>query len=424
MAVEIKMPQLSQTTEDVRLIGWLVEEGQEVKKGDPLCEVETDKTTMAVESFESGTVLRLIADPDTMVVAGTLIAVLGRPGEKVEIKAEAVKEKFAEKTGPVRFDQAVQDNGERVKEEQAEKTGPEVGIQAGKITGKINDGIKATPLVRSFARKRNINLAHIRGSGPHGLITKNDIEEHAADTVQGAAEAVKISGEVRKVVALKEYPLSKNQVLVAKNLTRGAKEVPIYYLKCQVFTDSILAWREKNRHQDGIKVSVYSLLIKAAAGTLNHFPKINGFFRDNKLILFDGINVGFAVTAGDELYVPVIKNAYKKDIREIDREVKWLVAKAQDLKLEPQDIMGGTFTITNLGSFPIDEFCAIINPPQAGILAVGRMKKALYIDENDAMRIRKACTVTGSFDHRIVNGAQGAAFLEKFKKIIEEEIQQ
>ena len=424
MAVEIKMPQLSQTTEDVRLIGWLVEEGQEVKKGDPLCEVETDKTTMAVESFESGTVLRLIADPDTMVVAGTLIAVLGQPGEKVEIKAEAVKEKVeikaeavkekvAGKTGPVRFDQAVQDNGERVKEE-----------PAGKITGKINDGIKATPLVRSIARKRNINLAHVRGSGPRGLITKRDLEEHAAGAVRGAAEAVKISGEARKAGVLKEYPLSKNQVLVARNLTRSAKEVPIYYLKCQVFTDSILAWREKNRHQDGTKVSVYSLLIQAAAGTLNHFPKINGFFRDNKLILFDGINVGFAVTAGDDLYVPVIKNADKKDIREIDREVKCLVAKVQNSKLEPQDIMGGTFTITNLGSFPIDEFCAIINPPQAGILAVGRMKKALYIDENDAMRIRKACTVTGSFDHRVVNGAQGAAFLEKFKKIIEEEIQQ
>lgn len=400
MAVEIKMPQLSQTTEDVRLIGWLVEEGQEVKKGDPLCEVETDKTTMAVESFESGTVLRLIADPDTMVAAGTLIAVLGEPGEKVEIKAEAVKEKFAGKTGP------------------------EEGIQAGKLTGKINDSIKATPLVRNIARKRNINLAHVRGSGPRGLITTKDLEEHAAGAVQGAAEAVKISGEVRKAGALKEYPLSKNQVLVARNLTRSVKEVPIYYLKCQVFTDSILAWGEKNRHQDGTKVSVYSLLIQAAAQTLDHFPKINGFFRDNKLILFNGINVGFAVTAGDDLYVPVIKNADKKDIREIDREVKCLVAKVQNSKLEPQDIMGGTFTITNLGSFPIDEFCAIINPPQAGILAVGRMKKALYIDENDAMRIRKACTVTGSFDHRVVNGAQGAAFLEKFKKIIEEEIQQ
>lgn len=380
MAVEIKMPQLSQTTEDVRLINWLVEEGQEVKKGDPICEVETDKTTMAVESFESGTVLKLYAGPDTMVVAGELIAVLGEPGEKVEVKAETVKEDPAAKTGTDRVD------------------------PAGKITGKINDGIKATPLVRNIARKREINLAHVRGSGPQGLITKKDLEAHAA-------------------AGLKEYTLSKNQVLVARNLTRSAKEVPIYYLKCQIFTDSILAWRENNRHQDGTKVSVYSLLVHAAAGTLSHFPKINGFFRDNKLILFDEINVGFAVTAGDDLYVPVIKNADKRDIREIDREVKWLAAKAQNSKLEPRDIMGGTFTITNLGAFPIDEFCAIINPPQAGILAVGRMEKTLYIDENDAMCIRRACTVTGSFDHRIVNGAQGAAFLEKFKKIIEEEFQ-
>lgn len=412
MAVVIKMPQLSQTTEDVKLVSWLVSEGQQIKKGDHLCEVETDKAVMPVESFESGTVLKLAAQPDTMVMAGDVIAVLGKPGENI--------------------DDVIGDPGE----DKSKAAGLARALPSGGAPGKMTE-VKATPLVRNIAKKKNISLEDIAGRGPGGLITKKDLEEYSAGRKTGApaparrpaAEAGGFAQE-RAVESAprtaadgyREYPLSKNQTHVAMNLTRSFTQVPHYYLKCRVYTDPLLAWREKNRQPDGAKVSVYSLLVYAAAKALRKHPGLNGFFRDNKLVLFNGINVGIAVTARDDLHVPVIKDADKKGIREIDKEVKWLVAKTQNGKLEPKDILDGSFTLTNLGTYPVDEFCAIINPPQAGIIAVGHITKTLYIDDNDAMSIRNACTVTGSFDHRIVNGSGGAAFLAYFKKIIEEEI--
>ncbi len=399
MAVAINMPQLSQTTEDVKLVSWLVSEGQKVKKGDHLCEVETDKAVMPVESFESGTVLKLAVQPDTMVVAGAVIAVLGKPGEKID---DVIGE---------------------LDEDKSRAAGAAPVLSSSGTPEKISR-VKATPLVRNIAKKKNISLGDIAGSGPGGLVTKKDLEEYSAGRNAGgfAQERAVESAPRAAATGRREYPLSKNQTHVARNLTRSFTQVPHYYLKCRVYTDPLLAWREKNRQPDGAKVSVYSLLVYAAARALKKYPGLNGFFRDNKLVLFNGINIGIAVTAGDDLHVPIIKNADKKGIREIDKEVKWLVAKTQNGKLEPNDILDGSFTMTNLGTYPVDEFCAIINPPQAGIIAVGHITKTLYIDDNDAMSIRKACTVTGSFDHRIVNGSGGAAFLAYFKKIIEEEI--
>jgi pyruvate dehydrogenase E2 component (dihydrolipoamide acetyltransferase) len=429
MAVAIKMPQLSQTTEDVKLISWLVEEGQQVKKGDNLCEVETDKAVMPVESFESGTVLKLMAEPDTMVMSGTVIALLGKPGENIDQLLEggpstAVTADFTE-TSPGPVPAPVQQPSQGTapvpghQPEPALSPGPvaPVSSQTGAPIDKSR--IKATPLVINIAKKKNIPLENVTGSGPGGLITKKDLEEYAA---RPEAFRQKAGKPVSTAAGHKEYQLSKNQTHVARNLTRSFTQVPHYYLKCRVYTDTLLSWREKNKLPDGSKVSVYSILVYAAARTLKKFPGLNGFYRDNKLVLFNGINIGIAVTAGDDLHVPVIRDADKKSIRDIDREVRWLVAKAQNGKLEPRDILDGTFTLTNLGTYPVDEFCAIINPPQAGIVAIGHMTKTIFVDENDAMSIRTACTVTGSFDHRIVNGAKGAAFLEYYKKLLEEEI--
>jgi pyruvate dehydrogenase E2 component (dihydrolipoamide acetyltransferase) len=186
--------------------------------------------------------------------------------------------------------------------------------------------------------------------------------------------------------------------------------------------DRALNWRELNKRQDGSKVSVYSIFVYAAAKALKALPKLNGFFKDETLVLFGEVNVGCAVTAGDDLFVPVIRSADRKGVLEIDRELGLLVAKVQNGKLEPQDLLGGTFTLTNLGMYPVDEFCAVINPPQAGVLAIARAKKVLHIDDEDRMSIRTACTLTGSFDHRVVNGAQGAEFLQKVKETLEEHI--
>jgi pyruvate dehydrogenase E2 component (dihydrolipoamide acetyltransferase) len=419
MAIQIKMPKLSQTTEDVRFIRWLVDVGDSIKRGDSICEVENDKTTMEVESFESGTVLKLSAQPDEMVMAGSVIALLGKPGEKI---SEGIEEKTATTESSTASGKAEDISLGRDEEVSFSKDGlkaeriigpsmsslPGVAESAQIRSGRAKNGIKATSLVRNIAKKRNIDLARLQGTGPGGLITKKDIE------------AYMVSGKKEERAA--GFELSRNQVLVARNLSRSKTEIPHYYLKCSVFMENLLKWRDTNRLGDGSKVSVYSILIRGTAEALREYPRMNGYFKENKVILFDGINIGFAVTAGDELYVPVVKDADKKSVQDIDREVKTLVAKAQDHGLESRDVSGCSFTITNLGVYQVDEFGAIINPPQAGILAFGRMKKTLHIDEDDAMHIKRVCTVTGSFDHRFINGAQGAAFLEKFKKIIEEGI--
>jgi len=408
MVTEIKMPRLSQTTDEVRLIRWLVAEGDMVEKGDPLCEVETDKVTMEVESFTGGAVLKLVAKPDTIVDAGTVIALLGEPGEQV-----------AEDYGYAEGMAAARDSVSGIFTEEAKAASGGSGTAAGKSqeTGAIQkivtqDQIMATPLVRNIARKQGIDLSLVKGTGARGLITKRDLELFLSGTVKTAA-AGRLSGG-------KECALSRNQTAVAMNIVKSKTEIPHYYLKTMVFFDPVLKLIDASRKNAGNKLSMYSFFIYAAAGALKEYPALNGYFRDNRVILMDRINICFAVEAGEELFVPVIHDADKKSIEEIDIDVKRLVSKARNSTLGVKDIRDGTFTVTNLGVYPVDDFYAIINYPQLGILAMGEIKKTLFIDENDAMSIRRLCTVTGSFDHRCVNGARGAAFLQKFKQVLEE----
>lgn len=389
MAIEIKMPRLGQISNEIILINWFVKEGQKIKKGDLLCEVETDKAIMDVESFESGTVLKLYVKPDTVVSAGTVIATLGKPKEKVKEILKAEKKKKI---------------GENIQQIIEKK------LITKQVIDKTEDVFKATSLVKNIAKKKNINLEYVKGTGPGGIITKEDLEEYLK------------SSKTKKGIMEKEniYPLTQSQRAVAINLTRSKKEIPHYYLKTDLFIDSALNWIESNKNIDGKKISINSLFIYAVARALKKFPKLNGYFKDNKIILKNKIHIGFAVARGDELYVPVIRNTDKKGIIEIDKEVKQLVEKTQNKKLESSDISRGTFTITNLGMYDIDEFYSIINYPQSAIIAIGRIKKTLYINEDNSMCIKNICSVTGSFDHRIVNGSQGAEFIEEIKKTLEE----
>ncbi len=384
MASEIIMPPLSQTTDEVRLIGWLVKKGEQVKRGDPLCEVETDKVTMEVESFTDGTMLKICSEPDTMVAVGSVIAVVGEPGEKVSALTVEASMLSLEKP----------------------------------MTVAAEIEIKATLLVRNLAGKRSIDLRNVSGTGPGGLITRADLDNFERAGIEAGAETAQpASAETG------EMPLSRNQYVVAKTLAKSKAEIPHYYLKSTVYTDNLLAWRERHTLPDGSKISVTSILIHALAKALRCHPKFNSSFKEDRIILRKEININCAVAAGDELYTPVLKTADLKEITELDTELKRLVAKVKNGTLEHQDLLGGTFTITNLGMYPVNEFSAIINPPQAGIIAVGTMEKRLDIDESDRMAIRTACTITGSFDHRIVNGALGAEFMATLKRLIEEEIE-
>jgi len=419
MAIEVKMPRLSQTTDEVRLVQWLVMEGDRVGKGDPLCQVETDKTTMDVEAFQAGTVLKLCIPQDTVVDAGEVIAFLGELGEQVpEVRVKEIKTEVSSIKGvqrPIPGMTVTGVHGETVKTEIPEGKATREGMKQREAAAKklpprqvqVIGGktVRATPLVQNIAQKKGISLENIQGTGPRGLITKKDLEDYLA---LSGGEPTQAKGA-----------FSAHQLAVARSLTRSKQEIPHFYLKCRCFADALLAWREKNRLGDGGKVSIDTLIIYVVARALGEFPLINSSFIENRRVLHKGIHVGFAVAAGEELYAPVIRDANSKDAKKIDAEVKKLSSKARSGKLEPRDVSGGTFTVTNLGMYPVDEFCAIINPPQAGILAVGRIGKTLDIDENGGMHIRSVCTITGSFDHRIVNGAQGAAFMQKIKDLME-----
>ena len=390
MPYEVKMPRLSQTTDEVKLLRWKVEQGDTVHKGDILCEVETDKTTMDVECIKDGTIACLLIDPDTVIEADTPIAILRESHE----------------TGP---SLAAERSASRVKSDTAKQERTEKPGQ-----------IKASALVKNLARKRNIDLKDVSGTGPGGLITLDDMKSY--ENVSRESEpATDSSVSLHAAASTDVNPLPPNQLIVAKNATRSKREIPHYYLKSTVLVDGLKYFRARNRRGDGGKIAIDSFIIYAAARSLKSFPRFNGYFHNGEVVPYQSINVGFAAAAGNDLFVPVVRDADKKSIQQIDAEVSVYTAKVGTNTLETGDVRDGTFTISNLSAFGIDEFYAIINGKQPGILAVGRFRRTLDLDYKDRMSIRTACTVTGSFDHRMINGVQGAGFMRAVRHIIEKE---
>jgi pyruvate dehydrogenase E2 component (dihydrolipoamide acetyltransferase) len=413
MSKKITMPQLAQTTDEVKLIKWLVKEGEDVKRGQALCEVETDKSNMELESFESGSVLKLLAEAGQVIPAGQVIAVIGEKDEKFSAEKYTGKDLNADTQKPDGKSELTLN-----KSESTESRGILKEPDLNNNQASVNEEFRATVIVKNIAKIKNIDLRLVKGTGPQGIITKDDLERFVKESPQQELPD--------------EYILSKSQLAIARNLTASKSQIPHYYIKTNINADLFLKWRDNNSisrnsglsDNSGVngKISMYAILVLAAAKALKKFPKINGYFKENKIVLRKKINIGFAVAQGEELFVPVIKNADDKSIFEIDKEVKSLVAKTRSGKFEEGDLSEGTFTISNLGMYDADEFSAIINPPQAGILAVGKIKKVLHVDELEKIGIRNEFTVTGSFDHRIVNGKSGAQFLHEFKKTIEEKI--
>ena len=384
MAVEIKMPNLSQTTDEVKLLRWLVKEGDKVKKGDILCEVETDKVNMEVESFTDGFVIKLNGEPEQPIKTGTIIAVLGEKGETADIVPVSKDEVSGKKEDA------------KIKEGEKDNT----------IFEKPLYRIRATKLVQKLADKNNVDLAEVTGTGPRGTIIKKDLDDY-------------INKKKTERSTDKEYwEPTPNQQAVSANLSKSKSSIPHYYLKSEVLVDDLLKSRNSVKIEN--KLSMYSYFIYYSAKVLEKYPRLNGYFKNNRVYKNNHINIGFAVASDDELYVPIVEDANKKQLEEIDIEVKLFATKAQDKKLEPGDISGGTFTISNLGIYPVNEFYGVINYPQAVLLAIGKIQKILKVNDDDSLSIRNVLNVTGSFDHRIANGAKAAAFLTEIKRSLEE----
>jgi pyruvate dehydrogenase E2 component (dihydrolipoamide acetyltransferase) len=420
MATEIKLPRLGQGMEAGTIVKWLKSEGERVEKGEPLYELDTDKVTQEVEADASGVLLR-IAVAEGEVPVGETIAVIGEQGEEVSVPspepaqkraADEEADQSAEK--PARAP-AREDERERGREASTEGV---TEIRPGARNGRGR--IKASPLARRIARERGIELADVAGTGPDGRVVAEDVERAAAS---GPPVTAPVAMPARAEAASEEVQveqLGSMRKTIARRLTE-AWQAPVFQLGVTVDMERAQAVRAKlvELHGDGAKPTLSDLLTKVCAVALMRHRPINALYRGDTIELHPSANVGIAVAVPNGLVVPVIRSAERLTVAEIANARAVLVERARSGKLQQGDLGGGTFTISNLGMFGIERFIAVLNPPQAAILAVGSVEdKVVAVDGQPAVRPRMELTLT--CDHRAVDGATGAQFLTTVKQFLEE----
>ncbi|WP_457310721.1 pyruvate dehydrogenase complex dihydrolipoamide acetyltransferase [Sphingomonas sp. UYAg733] len=426
MPIEIKMPALSPTMEEGTLAKWLVKEGDTVKSGDLMAEIETDKATMEFEAVDEGVISKiLIAEGTDNVKVGTVIATLTPDGEEAGAPAESAAPK-AEASAPKGDIKA-----EPEPKAPEPKTTPEAAPAPAKADG---ERVKASPLARRIAAEKGIELSALNGSGPNGRIVKADLEgaKAGAAPVAKAETAAASTAEAApapaaaKPAAIPDIPheaakLSNVRKVIARRLTESKQTVPHIYLTVDIRLDAMLKLRaDLNAALEprGVKLSVNDLLIKALAVSLMRVPKCNVMFTGDQLITFARADISVAVSAPSGLITPIITHADTKAVSAISTEMKDLAGRAREQKLKPEEYQGGTASLSNMGMFGIKQFEAVINPPQGMIMAIGAGEKRPYIID-DALGIATVMSATGSFDHRAIDGADGAELMQAFKALVE-----
>ena len=393
MAEVVRMPKMSDTMTEGVLAKWHKKVGDKVKSGDLVAEVETDKATMDFESFQEGTILYIGVEEGKAVPVDAIIAILGKEGEDyksllTESPAAATPAAIVE-ASPVAAPAAA----------------------APTVTSTSSDTrVKASPLAKKIAQEKGINLNQISGSAENGRITKKDVENF-----KGGASMPAFVG----VEKYTEVPVSQMRKTIAKRLAESLFTAPHFYLKMNIEMSSAREARKSINDVAPVKISFNDLVLKAVALSLKQHPKVNSSWLGDKIRYNEHVNIGVAVAVEDGLLVPVVRFADGKALSQISTEVKTFVQKAKDKKLQPADWEGSTFTISNLGMFGIDDFTAIINPPDACILAVGGIQEQAVV-KNGQVVPGNVMKVTLSCDHRVVDGATGAAFLQTLKQFLEE----
>lgn len=407
MAEKVLMLALSPTMETGTIAKWNKNEGAPVGSGDILCEVETDKAVMDYESTMEGVLLKIILPQGGEAQIGDTIAIIGEDGEDI---SDLVAEVTAQKAMPEKDMVAEKKSEEVVAAKRAESPTISSPVPAG---GRI----KASPLARKMAQDEGLDLRILQGSGPGGRIIKRDIEktlEERAKTVPTRAAAPVLADETIRV--------SQKRKIIAQRLTESKYSAPHYYLRVAVRMDKILQARKSLNARLTNKVSMNAFLIKFTAEAIKKYPIVNSTWNGDTITKYGSIDIGLAVAQPDGLITPVVRNCANKGIIAIDDELKALIQKAQNNRLEPEEYTGATFTITNLGSFGIQEFTAIINPPGSAILAVGEIHKEPVVGEHEQILIQSNLRLTLSCDHRVIDGAIGAAFLKELKDLLEDPV--
>jgi len=431
MTIEVFMPALSPTMEEGTLAKWLVKEGDDVKAGDVIAEIETDKATMEVESADEGKVGKIVVEAGTEnVPVGKVIAILLEDGEDAgdigDVKQQAAPEKQEATKKP---EAPKKKEPEQEKSEQEKDVAPAKKVEAKAppaSTDAKGDRVFASPLARRLAEQSGIDLSAIEGSGPGGRIVKKDLEGKAALQKPAAATGVPAAGPADKPAAMGDIPveevkLSAMRKVIAKRLTESKQTVPHFYLTVDVEMDRLIALRKEVNADEGVKLSVNDFLIKALAGALMKVPEANVQFAGDTLLKFGRADISVAVAIEGGLITPVIKGANTKGVGAIGQEMKDLAARAREGKLKPEEYQGGTASLSNLGMYGIKQFDAVINPPQATILAVGSAEQRPVVRDG-ALVPATVMTATLSCDHRAVDGAVGSELLTAFKALIENPI--
>ncbi len=432
MPIAIQMPALSPTMEEGTLAKWLVKVGDKVSSGDIMAEIETDKATMEFEAVDEGTIAHIQVEEGTEgVKVGTVIATLAEDGEDVG------------DVEPISADGAAPSPAasEEKKEEPAPAASPSPSpaptpasapeASAGPAPAKDDERIIASPLARRIAEQKGIDLSGVKGSGPNGRIVKADVESARA----GAAAAAPAASAKEAAPAIGQKPseaqdfgiphevekLSSMRKTIARRLTESKQTVPHIYLTVDIRLDALLKLRgELNQalEAQGIKLSVNDMLIKALAKSLEQVPACNVQFAGDTMLKFSRADISVAVSIPNGLITPIVKDAGSKAMSKISTEMTDLATRAKDGKLAPEEFQGGTASLSNMGMFGIKQFDAVINPPQGMIMAIGAGEKRPYVVD-DSLQIATVMSATGSFDHRAIDGADGAQLMKVFKELIE-----
>jgi pyruvate dehydrogenase E2 component (dihydrolipoamide acetyltransferase) len=450
MAEALEMPKLSDTMEEGVIAAWKVQVGDEVEAGDIIAEVETDKATMEMESFFDGKVLYIAANEGDAVPLGSLIAIIGEAGEDYQTilqnyqgggGSQAATEAAAAPSepapapatdGPAAAAPAANGGGQPAA---ATATQGEAGRVATlpEAPAKGQERIKASPLARSLASEHNIDLRQLQGSGDGGRIVRRDVEafleqQQPAQPAQQAAPQAQPQPAVQDQApaasmpaasdAYEEAPVSQMRKTIARRLSESKFTAPHFYLTMALDMDNAIAFRKQINQEAEEKISFNDILVKAAAAALRKHPKVNASWLGDQIRYYHNANIGVAVAVEEGLLVPVLRNVEAQSLSEIRSQTQAMAARAREKKLQPEEMQGNTFTISNLGMYGIEEFTAILNPPESCILAVGAIQ-AVPVVRGGQLVPGNQMRVTLSCDHRVVDGATGAEFLQTFKKMVE-----
>ncbi len=405
-ATVVQMPKMSDTMTEGVLVAWLKKVGDKVKSGDILAEVETDKATMELENYEDGTLLYIGAKEGEAVPVDGVIAIIGEEGADY---------------------QALLNGGSAPAAPEAAPAAPSAPAAAPQASDNGSDArVKASPLAKALAKDKGVDLTKITGSGEGGRIVKKDIDAAQAAPAPAAPAAPAPAPEKAAPAPAptpagdyEDIPVSQMRKTIARRLSESLFTAPHFYLTMEITMDKAMELRGKINEVSPVKISFNDMVIKAAALALKQHPAVNSAWLGDKIRRYHYVNIGVAVAVDEGLLVPVVRDADKKVLSLIAGEVKDMAAKAKDKKLQPKDWEGNTFSISNLGMFGIDEFTAIINPPDSCIMAVGGIKKVAAFKEDGTIYPTNIMKVTLSCDHRVVDGATGSAFLQTFKKLLE-----